>query len=49
MTELRAAGGCRATGRCAAVFAPSPEHELPAHAWAALTEALRQGQPVATA
>jgi hypothetical protein len=49
VTELRAVGRTPGDGEVAAVFAPSPEHELPTHAWVALTEALRQGQPVATA
>jgi len=47
--ELRAAGRMPGDEQVAAVFTPSPEHELPAHAWVALAEALRQGQPVATA
>ena len=49
VSELQATRGLPGEAEIAAVLTPSTEHELPAHAWVALGEALRHGAPAAVA
>jgi UDP-N-acetyl-alpha-D-muramoyl-L-alanyl-L-glutamate epimerase len=49
LDELRGAGQEPGEAEIAAAFSASPEHELPPHAQAAMTTALRLSQPVALA